>query len=170
MTDWKDIIGYESSLGKVSTFKGHSYEEIKVYLENLAERMTERFGYKPWMNHIEEIARREAGKTQKQIENQKDEGDKEMKKEEKELLKKVKAEAKVESAKIQKEEKEKRAGGFTRQPGHTRQRNPELKNKVYKLWKAKKTVEEIITEVPEVKPQTVPAWISGWKKGLNLPK
>lgn len=170
MTDWKEIIGYESSLGRTSTFKGHDYKEIKTYLESLAERMTERFGYHPWMDRIEEVAKREAGKTQKQIEQTNKEGESEMKKEEKVKLMEVKKAAKVEVVKIQKEEKEKKAGGFTRQPGHTRQRNPELKNKVYKLWKAEKSVEEIVAAIPEVKPQTVPAWIYAWQKGLNLPK
>lgn len=172
-TDWKDITGYESSLGKQSTYKGHSYEQIKKYLECLAEKMTEQFGYHPWMDHIEEIAKREAWKTQAQIEQlnkETKEGDKEMKKEEKAKLTELKKAAKVAAKEVQKEKAEKKETGFKRQPGHTRQRNPEAKANAYKLWKTGKTVEEIAAALPEVKPQTIPAWISGWKKGLNLPK
>ncbi len=151
-------------------FKGHTYEEIKRYLESLAERMTERFGYHPWMNYIEEIAKREANKTQRQIENKLTEGDKEMKKEEKTKLMEVKKVAKIAAKEIEKEKVANDKASFKRQPGLTRQRNPEAKAKAYKLWQAKKTAEEIITAMPEVKPQTIPAWISGWKKGLNLSK
>ena len=162
---WKNIASYKSSLGKQSTYKGHTYEQIKKYLESLADKMIKQFGYHPWMDDIEESARKQAGKTQAQIENLKKEEDKKMEKEEKAKLTELKKAAKVTAEKTQKEKTEKQSTGFKRRPGLTRQRNPRAKAQAYKLWQAGKTPKEIIAAMPEVKPQTIPAWISRWKKG-----
>jgi len=137
-------------------FKGHSYEQIKKYLESLMERMTERFGYHPWMNHIEEIAKREANKTQKQVEQQTTEGDKEMKKEEKEKLAAIKAEAKV---KVETMPKPKSNGN-----GKSGKVESDMVQRLRTLWESGKKGRDVVKENPDIPPKAVNNYFYKFKK------
>ena len=86
-----------------------------------------------------------------------------MKKEERKLLKEMKAKAMARKEELNKKD-----------PNKKRVHNKDLKLKVYKAWKKNKKVtkEEILEMFPEAQEQakSIGAWFSHWKAGRSIPE
>jgi len=92
-----------------------------------------------------------------------------MNKTEKAELKKAKATAKAKLEEVKKAEVENKGNK------ETKIFDLDFKKEVYAKWLENKEMKPVVfatlfEDYEQARPQTIQAWVSGWKKGKNLPK